>query len=149
MERDDDLIGGAPSTTEEGATPKEATPNENRLFLLNEDYRRQSPDYAIDVVAVHGLGGDAYKTWTHANKTLWLKDFLPKDLPGARVFTFNYNSAFCFSRETGGLRTYARVLLECIRCERTRPEVAKNLYRVQRDTKIAIGESSAPNLRLP
>ena len=91
--------------------------------LLKGDSGQQLLNYTVDIVAVHGLGGGAYKTWTHDNGKLWLRDFLPGDLPGARVFTYGYNSTFVFSRETGTLREYARALLEDIRCERTLLEV--------------------------
>jgi hypothetical protein len=48
-------------------------------------------------VAVHGLGGDALKTWTAENGKMWLRDFLPDDLKNgaspcfARVMTFGYD----------------------------------------------------------
>ncbi|MCJ1475005.1 hypothetical protein MMC13_003665 [Lambiella insularis] len=92
------------------------------LFLLHGGSTADASRYNIDVVAVHGLGGNAYTTWTNGNGKLWLRDFLPDDMPGARIFTYGYNSAFAFSRETGTLREYARALLEDIRCERSLPE---------------------------
>ncbi len=49
----------------------------------------------MDIVAVHGLGGHPYKTWTEG-QSLWLRDFLPKVVPDARVFTFGYNSDIAF-----------------------------------------------------
>ncbi len=51
-----------------------------------------------DVVAVHGLQGDAYKLWEHDNGSLWLRDFLPADVPEARIMTFAYDSAVAFSK---------------------------------------------------
>ena len=93
------------------------------LFLLNKNIGNEAQKYNIDIVAVHGLGGNAYGTWTHDNGKLWLRDLLLEDLPGARVFTYGYNSTFVFSRETGNLRSYARELLENVRSERTHPEV--------------------------
>jgi hypothetical protein len=48
--------------------------------------------YPGDIVAVHGLTGDAYSTWTHENGQLWLRDFIPKFLPDARVFSWGYNT---------------------------------------------------------
>ena len=110
------------------APQEELASEKHGLILLNKDSRQQLPKYTVDVVAVHGLGGDVYKTWTHDNGKLWLRDFLPGDLPGARVFTYGYNSTFIFSRDTGTLREYARALLEDIRCERTPLEVYKNQY---------------------
>ena len=83
--------------------------------------------YNVDIIAVHGLGGHAYETWTHPNGKLWLRDLLPPHLPGARIFTYGYNSAFVFSRETGALRDYARALLEDIRNVRTTAEVLGSL----------------------
>lgn len=47
------------------------------------------------IVAVHGLNGDAYKTWTSDKGNVnWLKDpdLLPKYLPNARILTWGYNA---------------------------------------------------------
>src|SRR2546429_9413121 len=71
------------------------------LFLLNP----QTPDpdgveaeetYLLDIVAVHGITGDAYNTWTHENGKFWLQDFVPKKFPGARVFSFGYPAEVFF-----------------------------------------------------
>jgi len=48
-------------------------------------------DPQIDVIAVHGLSGHRENTWTANNGKMWLKDFLPHDLPNARIFTYGYN----------------------------------------------------------
>jgi hypothetical protein len=105
---------------------QELPPDKYGLILLNEDSGLQAPKYNVDIVAVHGLGGDAYKTWTHDNGTLWLRDSLLKDLPSARVFTYGYDSTFVFSRGTSTLRDFARGLLEDVRSERRLPEVCNN-----------------------
>ncbi|KAL6717647.1 hypothetical protein ACLMJK_005562 [Lecanora helva] len=49
----------------------------------------------IDIVAVHGLNGDAYSTWTSdKGNVCWLshQDLLPKYVPNARVLTYGYNA---------------------------------------------------------
>jgi hypothetical protein len=102
---------------------QELPPDKHGLILLNEDSGLQAPKYDVDIVAIHGLGGDAYKTWRHDNGTLWLRDSLLKDLPSARVFTYGYDSTFVFSRGTSTLRDFARALLEDVRSERRLPEV--------------------------
>ncbi|KAI8623962.1 hypothetical protein F5Y19DRAFT_491745 [Xylariaceae sp. FL1651] len=57
-----------------------------------------------DIVAIHGLGGHAASIWTHSSSEprIWLRDFLPKDLPFLRTMTFGYDSKI-WSRSTGGI----------------------------------------------
>ena len=110
---------------EQSVTSIQGEPDADKygLVLLNPLQEHSEPKYDVDVIAIHGLGGSLYKTWTHENGKLWLRDFLPADVPSARVFSFGYNSNVAFSRETGTLRGYARSLLESIRLERVEPEV--------------------------
>lgn len=49
-------------------------------------------------MAVHGLQGDAYRTWEHDNGSLSLREFLLTDIPNARIMTFGYDSTIAFSR---------------------------------------------------
>lgn len=67
----------------------------------------------IDVIAIHGLAGHALKTWTEGDK-LWLRDFLPWELPKARVLTFGYDSGAVFTGSTSKVRNIAETLLEGI-----------------------------------
>lgn len=65
-----------------------------------------------DIVAVHGLGGDALKTWTDAKtKKLWLHDFLPADIEGTRVMSFRYNADAAFGNTTANISDCAIDLL--------------------------------------
>ena len=74
------------------------------------------------IVAIHGLGGDPHKTWTATNEyneaKFWLKDFLPKDLPNARIMTYGYEADFGFTRCTSGVREFALQLLRRMRALR-------------------------------
>lgn len=72
----------------------------------------------VDVVAVHGLQGDAYKTWEHANGSIWLRDFLPADLPSARIMTFGYDSTVAFSQSVAKLEDKALELLNRLSTKR-------------------------------
>jgi hypothetical protein len=107
------------SSTAETQGTSTATPRSERfgLFLLAESAPNTNEDehYAVDIIAVHGLNGDAYTTWTHANGTLWIRDLLPKFLPGCRVYTYGYPSQVAFSTSFAEVQEYSRRLLSSIR----------------------------------
>jgi hypothetical protein len=67
------------------------------------------------IVAVHGLNGDPFKTWTE-DGVIWFSDLLPKQLPNydLRVSTFGYNSKVIFSGTTLGVRDFAMQLLSSL-----------------------------------
>ena len=53
----------------------------------------ESTEITADVVAITGLDGHAYGSWSGGNpKRMWLQDFLSEDLPKCRVMTYGYNS---------------------------------------------------------
>ncbi|KAK0759238.1 hypothetical protein N5P37_008123 [Trichoderma harzianum] len=56
----------------------------------------QDPEDAeIDIVAVHGLGGQGFKAWISlegGKSKSWLEDLLAKDIPNARIMTYGYIS---------------------------------------------------------
>jgi hypothetical protein len=96
--------------------------NGQRLGLIplkadNTDSNPLLPTYHLDVIALHGLNGDAINTWTNRNKQLWLKEFLPRSVPGARVYTFGYDSKI-FSRSNADIGDFARRLLSELSLER-------------------------------
>ena len=94
----------------------------NSLHSSSED-AINGETYPIDIVAIHGITGDALDTWTHENGKIWLRDFLPGDLPGARIFSFGYPAEVVFSRSVANLDTFCRSLLESLKKERGREEV--------------------------
>jgi hypothetical protein len=77
-----------------------------RVFLFH-DYMLTSES----LVAVHGIKGHPYKTWTHPNGEKWLEDYLPKDMPNTRIMTFGYNSRV-FTSSKGYVTDYAEQLLQ-------------------------------------
>lgn len=82
---------------------------------LDDNNSNQPGQFPVDIIAVHGLSGDAYSTWTHPNGTLWLRDLLPDFLPGCRVYTYGYPSQAAFTRSYADVSAYARRLLDSIR----------------------------------
>lgn len=69
----------------------------------------------ISIIAVHGLNpknkeNHAERTWESEGK-LWLRDFLPKQLPRARILLYGYNSSVGFQSSAAGVREQAQNLL--------------------------------------
>lgn len=75
----------------------------------------QQTQYPVDIVAVHGLNGDAETTWTHPNGTFWLRDLLPDLLPGCGVFTYGYPSKIFLNHSLAGVKDFSRHLLDRLR----------------------------------
>ena len=99
------------------------------LWILTSVYPQRATTnaylfYDFSVVAVHGLGGDAIDTWTHPeSNAFWLKDFLPQQVPGARILTFGYNAAAAFSDSTAEVIDHAKSLLASLVDKREEAEV--------------------------
>ena len=53
-----------------------------------------TPDGAsIDVIFIHGLRGNSYNSWLHAEtEVYWPVDLLRHDLPAARILAFGYDA---------------------------------------------------------
>lgn len=71
-------------------------------------------DPTLDIVAIHGLDGHRKTTWMAENGKLWLQDFLPADLPNARVLTYGYDANTCNRGRvsTQTIRTHAEKFLQ-------------------------------------
>ncbi|KAG8534008.1 uncharacterized protein KY384_000850 [Bacidia gigantensis] len=90
------------------------------LFPLN------SPtDHVNNIIAIHGLGGDAFNTWTDKSGHMWLRDSLPKDLPGSKIWTYGYDSAIAWSSSISGITDFAHDLLERLSSISISPDGAK------------------------
>ena len=75
-------------------------------------------------MAVHGLGGDAFTTWTHPkSKAFLLKDFLPHQIPDARIMTFSYDADAAFGQSTAEIVDHAKSLLASLVDKREESEV--------------------------
>ncbi|TVY80417.1 Protein SERAC1, partial [Lachnellula suecica] len=86
-----------------------------------------TPTCPVDIIALHGINGNARTTWTHQHektkrKEFWLQDYLPLEFPGARIYTFGYDARVFFSLGTGDIGSFATSLLEDVRNVRTKRE---------------------------
>ena len=66
-----------------------------------------------DIIAIHGTNGHAHYTWTVDGNDglLWLRDFLPREIPGSRVYSFGYDSRALFSKTNWDLTSFSRSFL--------------------------------------
>ena len=87
-----------------------------------------STEITADIVAITGLDGHAYGSWSGGNpKRMWLRDFLSEDLPKCRVMIYGYNSKL----SNPGLHTIAnfgRGLQGNLLRARRSDQVASQLY---------------------
>ncbi|KAH7009229.1 uncharacterized protein B0I36DRAFT_437054 [Microdochium trichocladiopsis] len=82
----------------------------------------------VDVFAIHGLNPrsksdvdhawDTWRTPSGASGRLWLRDDLPRYLPGARIFLYEYNATAVYGKDRDTFVGKANELLEAIRIKR-------------------------------
>ncbi|KAF2793083.1 hypothetical protein K505DRAFT_325724, partial [Melanomma pulvis-pyrius CBS 109.77] len=73
---------------------------------------------SVDIIAVHGLNGGRWSTWSEGN-TMWLQDLLPSKLTSARIMTFGYNADVVGNFSTLQVRDHSRKLLSLLRDKRS------------------------------
>lgn len=113
--------------TEPTRSAKTERSEKHGLFLVSDGLSKSSApsgeSFGVDIIAIHGLNGDPYKTWTdRETQCLWLRDLLPDDVPGARIFTYGYPSHVLCSTSTAGVSDFAGTLLAHIESRRVANE---------------------------
>ncbi|KAF8515608.1 hypothetical protein BU17DRAFT_51564, partial [Hysterangium stoloniferum] len=82
------------------------------------------------VVFIHGLDGHRIKSCIAKNKKMWLIDFLPNEMPNARIMTYGYDGYThgkdLFSNQT--LSVHARDLLTKLTSRRTGNEKRQIIF---------------------
>ncbi|TGZ77414.1 hypothetical protein EX30DRAFT_297530, partial [Ascodesmis nigricans] len=76
------------------------------------------------IIAVTGLAGHALGSWRSSDRhTVWLRDFLPRDIPTCRILTFGYESTVQHSVSVNRFQHYGKQLLERLREVRDHDDV--------------------------
>ena len=86
------VIGSKPTASGTGASSAPIGEGQNHgIRVLYEG----GAEASVDIVFVHGLTGNAYKTWLHKEKGVmvhWPSELLKQDLPDARIMSFGYDA---------------------------------------------------------
>ena len=68
------------------------------------------------VIAISGLGGHAFGSFKQRNGSyMWLRDFLPREFPTARILTYGYSSKLSASESFQDLEAIAAALRTSIK----------------------------------
>ncbi|TVY67461.1 Protein SERAC1, partial [Lachnellula suecica] len=83
-----------------------------QLYPENDHDIDANLDLNLDIIAIHGLKGDRERTWTEPKShKLWLRDFLPHDIPRARIMVYGYDATPVLGASMAGIEEHARDLL--------------------------------------
>lgn len=87
----------------------------------------------FSVVAVPGLASHPVGSWTLSDGSgdFWLRDFLPHDLPNARVLIYGYDSKLDNSRSTDNIETMGNALLQSLKALRASTQVSAGPHQVR------------------
>lgn len=66
-------------------------PNKGLEQILPEMPSASAPDAVLDIIFIHGLGGDRHGTWQKSEETFWPR-WLTEKFPECRVYTYGYDS---------------------------------------------------------
>jgi len=126
-ENQNQQVNGPPAAAaREGSRGASDVEEKYGLFVFKDTDPQEAK--TVDIIAIHGLNGHYNKTWqskTHSGDDVnWLRDFLPQQVPNARIMSYGYNSTVLFSKSVADIGTFAGQLLEDLRCHRRAQETA-------------------------
>lgn len=83
---------------------------------------RKQPDFALitaSIVAVPGLGSHAIGSFkSNHGWEVWLRDFLPTDIPACRVLLYGYDTQVAESTSKASVGDLAKLLLAALKAFR-------------------------------
>lgn len=71
---------------------EQLSPSEHKNFYGFTPLYTPEGDIEADIIAITGLAGHAFGSWAASPHEMWIRDFLPNDLPRARVLLYGYDS---------------------------------------------------------
>ncbi|OBT69998.1 hypothetical protein VE03_00646 [Pseudogymnoascus sp. 23342-1-I1] len=77
-------------------------------------------EHKIDIIAISGLGGHAFGSFkARGGQHMWLCDSLPRDLPGAQIMIYGYNTQLHGSTSFQDIESLASTFRASIAAQRT------------------------------
>lgn len=85
---------------------------------------------SYSIVAVSGLAGHSLGSWkAPKGHEVWLRDFLPKDLPGGiRVLVFGYDTELLNSKNKSSITDFGSIFLDRLKTARDDVRVLFTAY---------------------
>ncbi|KAF6811391.1 hypothetical protein CPLU01_15120 [Colletotrichum plurivorum] len=86
-------------------------------------------DDAVDIVAVPGLASHPIGSWKSSQRgssKVWLRDFLPRDIPNARVLIYGYDTKLLGSDSRQSIEDMSIMLLNLLSSFRGEDKVRNN-----------------------
>lgn len=69
----------------------------------------------LSIIAITGLAGHALGSWkAPGSYAVWLRDFLPKDIPDCRILTYGYYAAVQSGDSKNTIQDYGKQFLEAV-----------------------------------
>ncbi|KAF9879711.1 hypothetical protein CkaCkLH20_02522 [Colletotrichum karsti] len=102
---------------------KEASYESSMSYEFDCDFYGITPltdadgDNAVDIIAVPGLASHPIGTWRSSkpgNNNVWLRDFLPRDIPDARILLYGYDTKLLRSNSRQNIEELSEGLLDLI-----------------------------------
>jgi len=86
------------------------------------------------IIAVHGLGSHAIGAFkAKDNNSVWLRDFLPKDIPTARMLVYGYDTTITDKDAKYSIKDLGRAFLDSYKAFREATQVTCTaLHKAQR-----------------
>ncbi|KAJ9130493.1 Tetratricopeptide-like helical domain protein [Pleurostoma richardsiae] len=83
-------------------------------------------DAAVDIIAVHGLGSHAIGAFkAKDNNSVWLRDFLPKDIPTARMLVYGYDTTITDKDAKYSIKDLGRAFLDSYKAFREATQTSR------------------------
>jgi hypothetical protein len=77
------------------------------------------------IIAITGLGGRGFSSWANNEGEMWLRDYLPADIPGIRVMIYGYPSKLEKSNSRARLTDYTIQFHQILQSARHSQKVSK------------------------